>query len=99
MLANFFVIGGISLEKINAVLVLLNAKNINQALGTLNFAKVNLVAVIVEDGRGAISIGNRNIPIVPFAAIQNVLDVGKNFVWLINGFVNSFGDLWKTKNF
>ena len=99
MLANFFLLAGISLEKINAVLVLLDTKKINQALSNLNFAKVNLIAVIVEDGRGAISIGNRNIPIVPFAAIQNVLDVGKNFVWLISGFVNNCRDLWKTKKF
>lgn len=99
-MANFFVLGGIKLEKINAVLVLLDAKKLNQALSSLNFAAVNLVAIIVEGGNGRfVSVGKSKIPLVPFASIQNGLRLGKNLIWLINGFVNGVGDLWNIKKF
>ena len=88
------------MEKINVVLVVLNNKNLGQAVRTLNLEKAKLVAVVVENIQGkSLKVGDKQIPIVPFPAIQRLLDAGKNFLWLINGFVNGIGDIWATKKF
>ena len=87
------------MEKLNVVLVLLNAKNFNSALSSLNFNKANLIAIVVENGNGIIQIGNKKIPLVSFASIQQILDVGKNFVWLISGIFYDTADFRKVKKF
>jgi len=87
-------------EKINVVLVALNNKKLAQAVRTLNLNKTNLVAVVVENINSRFLIVNeKKVPIVPFPAIQKLLDAGKNFLWLISGFVNNIGDIWTTKKF
>lgn len=40
------------IEKINAVLVILNENSLVNALNNLNFANVNLVAAVMEKGDG-----------------------------------------------
>ena len=88
------------MEKFNVILVLLNEKSLGAALKNLNFGKAKLVAVVVENGTGKfLNIGNLRIPIISFANINNLLSAGKNFVWLIGGFQNGYGDLYKTKKF
>ncbi len=88
------------MEKNTVVLVVLNRNALGQALQSLNLAKVNLVAIVADGGDGrAISLGNKIVPLFPFAAIQTLLDAGKNFLWLISGSLNGVGDLWKVKKF
>ena len=88
------------MEKINVVLVVLDGKKFEQALGSLNLNAANLVAVVVENGTGRfLNLGARKIPCLSFAMIHTLLAQGKNFVWLISGFVNGVGDIWKTKKF
>ena len=65
------------MEKINVVLVVLNNKNLGQAVRTLNLEKAKLVAVVVENIQGkSLKVGDKQIPIVPFPAIQRLLDAG-----------------------
>ena len=88
------------MEKINVVLVLLNANNLRLALSSLNFERANLVAVVVEGGNGNfLQSGNRKVPMISFASIGQLLRTGKNFVWLLNGHANGAGDLWSMKKF
>ncbi len=88
------------MNKINAVLVVLDKNYFKKTVGTLNFNKVNLVAIIIDGIKEPIlSLGSKEIPLVPFSMIQKLLDAGKNFFWLINGFVNGVGDIWQMKKF
>jgi len=88
------------LEKANVVLVVLNRNALERAILNLNVANANLIAVVVEGGNGrVVSVGNRPIPLISFSLLQRLLDVGKNFLWLISGFVNNVGDIWKFKKF
>ena len=65
------------MEKINVVLVALNNKNLGQAMRTLNLEKANLVAVVVENINSRfLKINDKKVPIVPFPAIQRLLDAG-----------------------
>ena len=88
------------MNKVNVVLVVLNKNYLRQAVGTLNFDKANLVAIIIDGIKEPIlSLGSKEIPLVPFSMIQKLLDAGKNFFWLINGVVNNTGDIWQMKKF
>ncbi len=88
------------MKKINVVLVVLDNQFLKQAVGTLNFDRANLVAIIVEGVKEKIlSLSDKEIPLVPFSMVQKLLDAGKNFFWLINGFVNEVGDVWRMKKF
>ncbi len=88
------------MEKINVVLVLLNANKLREALSSLNFNRANLVAVVVEGGNGNfLTVDKRRVPLISFASIGQLLNAGKNFVWLLNGHVNDAGDLWSMKKF
>ena len=88
------------MQKINVVLVLLNAKEIKTALRTLNFAAANLVAIVVENGDGNFfNIGNKKIPFVSFASMKPLLNRGADFVWLLSGVARSVADFWRIKKF
>ena len=88
------------MEKINAVLVLLNPNALNTALQSLNFNKANLLAIVAEKGDGqVIQLGNKKIPLISFASIQQILDAGKNFLWLISGISYDSSDFNKVKKF
>ena len=88
------------MDKINVVLIVLNNGLFEQTVRSLNFQRANLVAIIVENAPGKFLMFNdKEIPLVPFSAIQNVVDADKNFIWLISGFVNGVGDIWTTKKF
>ena len=88
------------MEKINVVLVVLNANKLRDALSMLNPERANLVAVVIENGNGNfLQAGNRQVPLISFASIGQLLSAGKNFVWLLNGYVNDAGDLWSMKKF
>ena len=88
------------MEKINVILVALNEKSLNSAVHSLNFSKANLVAIVIDGGNGKFfSLGGRKIPCVSFAKIQEIVDAGKNFIWLISGQVNSLNDILDAKKF
>ena len=88
------------MQKIDVVLVLLNANNFKTALKTLNLIDANLIAVVVEGGDGrSFEVRGKNIPLMSFASMQNLLNRGADFVWLINGFVNDVSDIWRMKKF
>ena len=88
------------MEKINVVLVVLNANNLSTALESLNFERANLIAVVIENGSGNfLTVNGRKIPLVSFADIDQLLSAGKNFVCLLNGQISGAGDLYKMKKF
>ncbi|MBE8950477.1 MAG: CDP-glycerol glycerophosphotransferase family protein [Quinella sp. 3Q1] len=88
------------MEKINVVLVVLNANALEQTLQSLNFNRANLCAIVIDNGNGKFfNLGQQRIPLVSFSAIQRLLDRGADFVWLISSSINGIGDLWKTKKF
>jgi len=88
------------MEKMNAVLVVLNDKYFNHVLDTLNFKKVNLIAVIIENAQEkTLSINDEEIPIVLFSKIRTFWDDSKELFWLISGFVDDLNDLYKFKKF
>ncbi|MBE8954286.1 MAG: CDP-glycerol glycerophosphotransferase family protein [Quinella sp. 2Q5] len=88
------------MQKIDVVLVLLNVNDFKSALKSLNFDAANLVAIVSEGGDGlAIKLGSKQIPFVSFSLMQKLLDRGADYVWLINGWVNDVGDIWKMKKF
>ncbi|MBR4152856.1 MAG: CDP-glycerol glycerophosphotransferase family protein [Selenomonadaceae bacterium] len=88
------------MEKLNVVLVALNEKFLNQAISTLNFDRANLITIITEGiPEEFLLMNDEKIPVFPFAAIQEILNEGKDFIWLINGFVNGVSDIWTTKKF
>ena len=88
------------LEKINAVLVLLDEKKINHALGSLNLSKVNIVTIVVENGKKRLlSLGGSQTLLISFSDIQEILSSAKNLLWIISGYTNNENDIWKTKKF
>ena len=88
------------MEKINAVLVILNENSLANAMNSLNFANVNLVAAVMENGDGKfMAFGDKKIPLVSFASIQNLLGANQNFAWLISGQVSGGDDAYNIKKF
>ena len=88
------------MEKINAVLVILDENSLVTALNNLNFGNVNLVAAVMENGDGKfVGFDDKKIPLISFASIQNLLDAGQNFVWLISGTISGVNDVYNVKKF
>ena len=75
------------MEKIKVVLVVLNKKNLNDALSILNYGKVTPFLVLTEDGDGKFIAIDKNtkVQVAPFALIDQAVEYGKNFLWLICG--------------
>ena len=87
------------MEKINAVLVLLNRTALNETLKNLNLGNVNL-AVIVSDSDTAektFTVGEKQIPRTSFANAHTLVKKYKDFVWLIGGGTGNV--LFKAKKF
>ena len=88
------------MEKLSVVLVVLNEKFFERAINSLNFDNINLVSIVIDNGNGKVlNRGEEKIPLVSFSDMQNLLDAGSNFIWLISGYQNSVNDIWKTKKF
>ena len=88
------------MEKFNVVLVVLNESSFEAAVRSLNLNNANIVAVLLESGGEKIlTLDEKKIPVLSFESVQKFLNRGKNFLWLISGFVNSVGDLWRMKKF
>ena len=88
------------MAKINVVLVVLNNRYFDRAMGSLNFEVVNLSAIVIE-GTNAnfLNVEGKQVPIISFAMIRNLAKSERNSVWLISGRINGIGDLYKMKKF
>ena len=87
------------MEKINVVLVVLNRKFLEQAIRNLNLVKVNLATIIMDGEEKAFPVGGKKIPVISiYDALKLVKDY-KDFTWLIVGYENGVGDVFKMKKF
>ena len=91
------------MEKINVVLVVLNVKYLQRVLEHLNPARANLVAVVVDGyGKNSLQFGGKEVPVIPFAYIQQTIDEHKNCIWLIRGVLANgltAGNIYAMKKF
>lgn len=69
------------------ILVVLNKKNFGNALKSLNYDNVSPYVVLAEGGNGQfIKMGDKfKAQILPFEYLDQTLEVGVNFLWLICG--------------
>ena len=80
---------------------MLNERDLERSLNSLNFSAANLVAIVIDNGNGnflTLDDGTQ-IPGLSFSSIQVLINQGENFIWLLSGNVNSVGDLWRMKKF
>ena len=88
------------MKKLDVVLVMLNENALESTLRALNFETTNLVAVVIENGDGRVlTLNDKEVSTVSFASMQKFLNRGKDFLWLLSGVLNRYGDLWPMKKF
>ena len=89
------------MEKTKVVLVMLNKKNLMDALTILNYGKVTPFLVLTADGDGGMLTLDKNtkVQVVPFAFIDKAVEFAKNFLWLICGQTDALDAPDKMKNF
>ncbi|MBR1647946.1 MAG: CDP-glycerol glycerophosphotransferase family protein [Selenomonadaceae bacterium] len=89
------------MEKLKVVLVVLNKKNLTDALSILNYGKVTPFLVLTADGDGKFIALDKNagVQVLPFALIDQAVEYGKNFLWLICGQSDIADAPDKIKNF
>ena len=75
------------MDKAGVVLVALNKKTLNNALGVLNYNNAVPFAVFAEDGNEKFITVNKNarVQVLPFSFLSQIVEFGKNFRWLICG--------------
>ena len=74
------------MEKINAVLVLLNSSKLQETLKNLNLDNVNLAAAALDDVEEKFfQVGEKQVPIVNFSAVHKLAKKYKDYFWLIGG--------------
>lgn len=89
------------MDSISTVLVILNKKFLTNALGLLNYNNVRPFVVLMEDGDERIlSVSDKiKVQVMPFSFLNQVIEIGKNFFWLICGQTNDLADSDRMKNF
>lgn len=90
------------MDKIHVVLVLLDSKNLEVALKSLNINNAKVVAIVMEtqeEVEKMVTYEEIEISVVPLFSITTLLAEAQSYVWLISGFVNDKGDIEKAKNF
>lgn len=88
------------MKKIGVILVVLNKQVLEQSLQILNYEKFFPVVIIMDDGDGQfVAIGEQKIPCIGFGNMQQALAQGRNFLWLICGFLFGVSDIYQTKKF
>ena len=85
--------------KIDIVLIVLNRKFLERAIQNLNFDRVNLAAIIMDDDAKNFKVGGKQIPISSFANAPKLIKQYKNFTWLIVGYEKSLNEVFKMKKF
>ena len=75
------------MERFRVILIVLNKNFLRNALTTLNYNKAMPVAVLTEDGDGKfITITDKiKVQVLAFSSLRQVLELGRNFLWLICG--------------
>lgn len=89
------------MEKVAVVLVALDRKNLINALRALNYDKVSPYAVLMEDGNGKfLKVTDKiKVQMVSLEYLDQIIAVGKNFLWLICGGAETSDAANKMKNF
>ena len=88
------------MEKINVVLVVLKQESLENVVKNLNFEKINLVAIIVNNNEEKnFTLGEEKIPLFSFVQIKSRVKKYKNYIWLVSGYLNDIGDLGRMKKF
>ena len=75
------------MKKARVILVVLDRKIFGNALKSLNYDKVSPYAVIMEGGNGKfLKFGDKfKAQMLPFEYINQTLEVGRNFLWILCG--------------
>ena len=87
------------MEKVNAVLAVLNREFLESALNNLDADKVNLTAIFMDSSDKTFQFANKKIPVISFALIYKNVSAYKDFVWLVSGYSNGVDDFYKMKKF
>ena len=88
------------MEKVNVVMIVLNAEFLKRAIQNLDFGKVELMTIITDSNEKTFPVGDKQIPINPFANVMKIAEMYKeSFIWLIVGYKKDFGDIRKMKRF
>lgn len=75
------------MEKVKVVLVVLNKKFLGNALNVLNYNRAVPFVVLTEDGDEKFLVINEKLKVqrLPFSFLNQVVELGKDFLWLICG--------------
>ena len=89
------------MKKLGVIFVLLDVNKIKEAFVSLNFNNAEPIAILIDNGGNGkrISINGTEIQIFSFAHIKDILNVGKNLIWLICGYARAVSDIYKVKKF
>ncbi len=87
------------MEKINAVLVMLNREALKETLKKLNLDNVNLATIIADTGEKFFPVGENRIPMVNFSSIHKTVKTYKEYLWLVSGSASEDLAADKMKNF
>jgi hypothetical protein len=88
-------------DKINAVLVLLNREALDRTLKKLNLDNVDIVTIVADGDpdEKVFTVDDKKILRTPFSAVPDVAEKYRDFIWLVGGYLNGSDDLIKTKKF
>ena len=87
------------MEKIDIVLAVFDRKFFESAMKKLNFDSVNLTAIFMDGGEKFFKVGEKQIPIIPFANLYLQAKNYRNFLWLVDGLSNGIEEFRKIKKF
>ena len=88
------------MQKISVILVVLNPKTLGEAFGCLNMNAAQLEAVIIEGGdTQSFKIDDYTLPTHSFDSIEQLLQNGSEYVWLLNGDGESLGKIHRMAKF
>lgn len=74
------------MERLKVILVVLNKNFLRSALAILNYNKAMPFVVLMDGDDKFISLNDKiKIQVIPFASADKVIELGKNFLWLICG--------------
>ena len=86
--------------KISVILVVLDKKFLDEALGCLNFNAAQLEAVIVEGGIDqTIQLNELSFMLCPFTSLEKFLQNGSDYIWLLNCDGSAPGRIWRFAKF
>ena len=88
------------MDRAKVILVVLNKKFLRNALTILNYKRVVPFVVLMDGKENFITINKKiKLQVVPFASLNQIVDLGRNFLWLICGRGNDKNSPAKLKKF